>query len=198
VRVYVDGAMRLEVSPPVAASLAIGQAVDDSLLADLENRQAVEGAMGKAGRLLARRPRSEAELRKALREAGGSEEVIGAALTRLKEAGQVDDEAFARAWLENRSTFRPRSRLALRAELARKGLPREAVDRALDGFSEEQAALQAARRAWRRWGASEAAERRQRVYEYLQRRGFGHETISAAVRHVAEDPAASKESEETS
>jgi SOS response regulatory protein OraA/RecX len=33
------------------------------------------------------------------------------------------------------------------------------------------------------------------VYAYLQRRGFGHETITAAVRRVTAESAASRESE---
>ena len=195
VGVYVDGRMRIGVSPQVASGLAVGQAVDESLLADLEGREAVEAALQKAGRLLARRPRSEAELRRALQKAGGSDESTEAALGRLREVGQIDDERFARAWLEDRSEFRPRSALALRAELQRKGLSREVVERVLAGFSEEEAATEAARRAARRWRNAGETERRQHVYAYLQRRGFGHAIITAAVRRVAAETAAFTESE---
>jgi regulatory protein len=195
VAVVVDGRLRLMVDPTVAASLSVGQAFDESTLADLEARQAVEAGLQRAGRLLSRRPRSEFELRTALRKSGGSDDTVEAVMGRLKEAGQIDDERFARVWLEDRAAFRPRSALGLRAELQRKGLRREIVDQALTGFSEEEAAVEAARRAVRRWRGADEAERRQRVYAYLQRRGFGHETITAAVRRVTAESAASRESE---
>jgi len=194
--VYVDGVMRLAVSPQVAAALSVGQAVDDSLLSEIERRESVEAAVRRAGRLLSHRPRSEAELRATLRRAGTSPEAVEAALERLKGIGQVNDDLFAAAWLENRAAFRPRSALALRAELQRKGVARDVIDRALAEFSEDDAALQAARRAARRWRAeSDTTVWRQHLYGYLQRRGFGHETISAAVRRVAAEAAALIESE---
>ena len=192
---YVDGVMRLAVSPQVAAGLSVGQPVDEILLAEIERRESVEAAVRRAGRLLSRRPRSEAELRTTLRRAGTSPEAVEAALDRLKGTGQIDDEVFVAAWLENRAAFRPRSALALRAELQRKGVAREVIDRALATFSEDDAALQAARRAARRWRGEAGMVWRQRLYGYLQRRGFGHETISAAVRRVAAESAALIESE---
>ena len=193
--VYVDGVMHLAVSPQVAAGLSVGQTVDESLLSEIERRESVEAAFRRAGRLLSHRPRSEAELRTALRRAGTSPEAVEAALDRLKGIGQVDDALFAAAWLENRAAFRPRSALALRAELRRKGVARDVIDRALEAFSEDEAALQAARRAARRWRTESGTLWTQRLYGYLQRRGFGHETISAAVRRVAAEAAALIESE---
>lgn len=195
VGVYVDGAMRLEVSPQVVAGLSVGQAVDERLLSEIERRELVEAAVRSAGRLLSRRPRSEAELRTTLRRTGTSPEAAEAALERLKGIGQIDDELFVAAWLENRAAFRPRSALALRAELQRKGVARDVIDRALAAFSEDDAALQAARRAARRWSGEAGPEWTRRLYGYLQRRGFGHETISAAVRRVAAEAAAFIESE---
>ena len=193
--VYLDGVMRLAVSPQVAAGLSVGQPVDEILLAEIERRESVEAAVRRAGRLLSRRPRSEAELRATLRRAGTSPEAVETVLERLKGTGQVDDELFAAAWLENRAAFRPRSALALRAELQRKGVARDVIDRALAAFSEDDAALQAARVAARRWRGESGAARTLRLYGYLQRRGFGHETISAAVRSVAAEAAALIESE---
>jgi regulatory protein len=192
---YVDGVMRLAVSPQVAAGLSVGQAVEDGLLSEIEGRESLEAAVRRAGRLLSHRPRSEAELRATLQRAGTSPEAVEAALERLKGIGQINDDLFAAAWLENRAAFRPRSALALRAELQRKGVARDVIDRALAAFSEDEAALAAARRAARRWRAESDTVWRQRLYGYLLRRGFGHETISAAVRRVAAEAAALIESE---
>ncbi len=51
-------------------------------------------------------------------------QAIARVIDYLSEMHYVDDEAFAEFWVDQRETFRPRSRLALRQELAQKGLPR--------------------------------------------------------------------------
>jgi regulatory protein len=195
VEVYVDGQPALELSRPLAAELRVGQTVDAAALRTLESREAVESAVLRASRLLSRRPRSEHELRTALRRAGVDGGSVEAALERLRGAGEVDDLHFARAWVENRSDFRPRSAFALKAELLRKGVSRPAIDEALAGFSDEEAALAAARKILRRFEARESLPLDRQLYSYLQRRGFGHDTISAVVRRVVADPAFGMERE---
>lgn len=195
VAVYVDGRLALEVSRPLAAGLHVGQTVDDAALADLAGRQSVEAAVLRAGRLLSRRPRSEHEIRTALRRAGVDGPTVDAAIERLRQAGEVDDLRFARAWIENRSDFRPRSTYALRSELQRKGVARPVIDEALAGFSDEDAAFESARQAARRLRGRDDQPLERQLYAYLQRRGFGHDTISAAVRRVAAGAAGASERE---
>lgn len=195
IAVLVDGVPRLAVSRPIAAGLQVGQPIDESGMAELERREAVEAAVLRAGRLLSRRPRSEAELRTALRRSKAAPEIIDGAIERLRQAGEIDDLRFAKAWRDNRADFRPRGAFALKAELQRKGVSRQVIDQALEGFSEEEAALAAARKAARRLRARPELPFDQQLYAYLQRRGFGHETISAVVRRVAAETTAFAERE---
>ncbi|NJN82840.1 MAG: hypothetical protein HC802_11555 [Caldilineaceae bacterium] len=55
------------------------------------------------------RPRSRQEVLRNLRDKGYLEAHIEAALARLEGYGYVDDQEFARFWLENRTRFKPRS-----------------------------------------------------------------------------------------
>ncbi len=57
------------------------------------------------------------EIRQNLQKHAFSEAVIEHTLTRLQETGLLNDQQFAEAWVENRSTFRPRARRALALEL---------------------------------------------------------------------------------
>jgi regulatory protein len=61
-----------------------------------------------------------------------SEEVADAVMGRLEQVGLVDDEAFARFWVENRDRFKPLSERALSYELKRKGVSDAAIEAALE------------------------------------------------------------------
>jgi regulatory protein len=107
-----------------------------------------------------------------------------AALEHLQRTGQVNDTAFASAWVENRDAFRPRAARALRAELRRKGVAEEAIAEAVSGIDEAEAAYRAAQRFARRSASLSADDFQRRVGGQLARRGFDWETIRAAVRRV--------------
>jgi len=84
-----------------------------------------------AARLLEARPRSVYEVRRRLVDAGYRTSLVEEAVERLLLLGYLDDDAFARAWVESRDRARPRGARALRAELRRKGVPDDAVEAAL-------------------------------------------------------------------
>jgi len=97
----------------------------------------------------------------------------------------VNDEAFARAWVENRSEFRPRSKSALKMELRRKGLDDEIIQSVLvEGVDEESLALQAARKYVRRLAGLERSGFRVKLSGFLARRGFSYSTIAPVVSQV--------------
>lgn len=84
-----------------------------------------------AARFLEVRPRSEAEVRRRLRDAGYRADLVEGAVERLVTLGYLDDAAFARAWVESRDRAHPRGARALRDELRRKGVAAEDIERAL-------------------------------------------------------------------
>jgi SOS response regulatory protein OraA/RecX len=75
-----------------------------------------------AARFLEVRPRSVAEVRRRLGQAGYRPELIDGAITRLTELGILDDEGFARQWVESRDRAHPRGEHALIMELRQKGI----------------------------------------------------------------------------
>src|SRR5262245_64176827 len=84
-----------------------------------------------AMRFLEVRARSVAEVRRRLISAGYRSDLIEGAIDRLTELGILDDEAFARSWVESRDRARPRGERALRSELALKGVDRAVSDEVL-------------------------------------------------------------------
>jgi len=131
------------------------------------------------------RPRSTQEVRVNLEKHEIPEAVIISTLERLQENGLLNDQDFARAWVENRNSFRPRSRRALAIELRRKGLDDEIVQDVLDeNVNEDVLALEAARKHLRRVEGLEWQEFRQKLGGFLGRRGFSYAVIAPVLRQI--------------
>jgi len=184
VHVFLDGVWAMTLSMSIAAGLQIGQRLTAQAVEDLQRLEARQAAIAQALRLISRRPRSEQELRQGWDRRGVAPEVQLAALDHLRRTGQVNDAAFASAWVENRDAFRPRAARALRAELRRKGVDEGAIAEAVGGIDEAEAAYRAAQRFARRSAGLSEADFQRRVGGQLARRGFDWETIRAAVRRV--------------
>jgi regulatory protein len=88
-------------------------------------------------RQLTGQPRSRAELAKALSRRGVADDVIERVLGRFSEVGLIDDNAFARAWVESRHAGRGLARRALAHELRRRGVGEDDVGEAVDLLSPE-------------------------------------------------------------
>jgi regulatory protein len=141
-----------------------------------------------AVRFLEARPRSTAEVRRRLLTRGYRGDLVDGCLARLEELHILDDEAFARAWVESRDRARPRGERALRSELAHKGIDRAVRDEILAEREAEapQADASAAQRVLERHAAALARvadprARRQRAYALLARNGFDSETAVLAI-----------------
>ena len=154
-----------------------------------------------AARFLEVRSRSVAEVRRRLGRAGYPAELIESAITRLTDLGMLDDEAFGRAWLESRDRARPRGEMALRRELALKGVDRAIVTELLEerrvatesgdeGRGPDVAAAERllARNERALARVSDPRQRRQRAYALLARNGFDP-GVCASVAAAAGDPA---------
>jgi regulatory protein len=131
-------------------------------------------AMARAGRLLAGRPRTEAELSGRLVRAGLDAETVAATLERLRALRLVDDGAFARQWIAERARTRGRSGAALLAELEAKGVDRSVAETALvsAGVDDEAQAHLVAERALPRYARHAPEVQGRRLHQHLLRRGF--------------------------
>jgi regulatory protein len=193
IEIDLDGRPWLTAPATAVAGLGVGSILDAEAQADLRHRAEAAEALESAGRLLARRRHTEQELRRRWQGKGFSAAAIERALAQLKRNGAVDDAAFARDWVENRMSFRPRSAAMLRAELRSKGVGPVETAAALAELNEESAARLAAERAARRWRSLEAEGRRRKVYAYLVRRGFTQDTIRSVLGRRATTAGRSEE-----
>jgi len=134
-----------------------------------------------AVRLLSLRPHSELELRQKLRRRGCDADSIDGAVARALRLGYLDDAAFARALVTQRS--RTRGPAVVAAELAAKGVHRGLAREAL-GTVAHASQVEAARRL----AARSSHANRQVVAARLLRRGFGTDVIREALELEELDP----------
>jgi regulatory protein len=184
VNVYLDGEFALGLTKILAARLAIGQQVDDAALERLKQADAVEVAYERALHFLETRPRSEAEIRRRLVTAKVPEEAVAPVLVRLREAGLVDDQAFASYWVDNRTNFRPRSKRLLQMELRQKGLGDEELKAALAGVNDVAAAYTVAKQRAGRFRQLDHLQFKRKLGAFLARRGFDYDTVGPTVERV--------------
>lgn len=202
IHVYLDDEFAFALSEFVAAGLHVGQALDDADAEALRSRDAENSAQERALGLLEHRPRSRAELVRRLRRAGFSGEATEAAVGRLERVELVDDEAFARFWVEQRLTFRPRSRRALSYELRQQGLSKEVIDRVLADVDDAQLAADVVERHLQSLEAKrtrlaglrqvdepaeEPAPANEELFKLLKSRGFDYRTIKDTLAGLGDE-----------
>ena len=187
VSVFLDGEYAFSLTLIEAARLHKGQTLSDSEIAELRARDSIERAVDQAVRFLSFRPRSTSEIRDNLTKKQVPPEAIETALERLTQLGYVDDLAFARYWVNNRDEFRPKGPLALRQELREKGITSRLCDQVLAEVDFADAAYRAVQRQVRRWNGLDQTTFRQKVYEFLARRGFRAETIRDVTGRLQEE-----------
>jgi regulatory protein len=203
VNIYLDGEFAFGVARITAAWLKNGDELSDEKIAKLLAEDSREWAYQQALLFLSYRARSEKEIRQNLRKHEMPEEVIEETIEKLRKAGLANDNEFAQAWVENRSTFRPRSRRALSMELRQKGLDDETVQSAVSGVDEEALAYEAAQKRLGRVEGLEWNEFRKKLSEFLARRGFPYSVIAPIVTRLwsethADDQAKNFEDEDIS
>lgn len=181
VNVYLDGEFAFGLAIFAAADLKLGMWLSDEAIAKLQTADNVERAHSRALDYLSYRPRSEMELRQYLRDKEFSEQAIEEAVARLTRAGLIDDDEFARYWIENRARFRPRGKRMLRYELGQKGISSQIIEEALEEYDEGAAVAHEAREQARRLQHLPPDQFRRRLIGRLARRGFPYDLIQEAL-----------------
>lgn len=176
-----DNGSSLTLAGIIAMSLVVGQELSAFELNELVQRNQAEQAYEKVLNYLSYRSRSEAEIERYL--AGkGLEHVCVLVLARLKRAGLVNDHEFARQWVENRNTHRPRGKWALQAELRQAGVAREIIERAVNDVDEDEGALRAGQRKAQQLRMSDQQTFHRRLLAFMQRRGYAYDVAEKAVK----------------
>jgi len=184
--VYLDDRYAFSLSLQVLAQAGLheGDALSPQQVDSLRQADVRHQAHQATLRLLAYRPRSEAEIRQRLARRGLQSQVIQETIDRLREQGLLNDAAFARFWVEVRDQSSPRGHRLLWQELSAKGIEREIARQAIATVTEEDAALRAAQKKARHLQGQDYPVFRRRLGDFLLRRGFPYPTVHATVERL--------------
>jgi regulatory protein len=145
-----------------------------------KNAGSIEECLKSAYRLLGYRQRSEIELRNKL-SGKFTQTVIDTVIERLRDKHMIDDEAFAQYWREQREALNPRSRRVVAIELRKKGIDKEVINRALDGYNDKETAYHAVKKKASLWAGYNYYDFKRKMGPFLLRRGFNYEVANQTV-----------------
>ena len=152
-------------------------------------------AVATAMQYIVARPRTAHEVRQKLERSGVTAATAEAAIAQLRRRGLLDDVAYSRAYVRSRLTHRGYGPQRLRRELQQRGVRRalveEAVTQTLDIEDILVTARQQVTKRWHRLAReADPARRRQKVYDFLRRRGFAAAIAQQVLTALVGDPPA--------
>ncbi len=183
VNIYLDGkfAFGLDADNFLKAGLRLNQKLTQKQVDDLIFKNEFQKLLDRTLRLISRRPRSEKEIRDYLKKKKTSPKVIEEVIKKLKQLRQINDKEFAKWWVDQRTTFRPRGKFGLTMELRQKGIDKEIIRKAVEKMDELPLAEKLAQKKAKSLKNLPREERYQKLSAYLARRGFSWETIKKVV-----------------
>ena len=140
----------------------------------------------RCGALLSARDYTCRRLKEKLADAGYEEEVIGPVLESLKEARYLDDERYARSFIN--AHWENRSRLRIRMDLEKCGVPSDVISEVLRDECDERGTEAETRQIIglmkkRKFDPLTASyEERNKMMAFLYRKGYDTSSVRAAMR----------------
>ena len=173
------------------AKLKIGQEISEDQVKNLVFRDQTLKLLSSVQKFLAIRPRSEREIRDNLKrkldksDYTEPEKIITEVLNKLLKYDFVDDEAFAKWWIEQRQKGKPRGERMLRSELYAKGVPREIIDQAFYKYEAPNGEIdKVATKKFESYKNLPEREFRAKMGAFLARRGYDWDEISSAIKKL--------------
>jgi regulatory protein len=159
---------------------------DESTAARLTPEQLRARTFQRAGKLLAAKARSVAELRERLLERCSDKAVVEIVIARLREYGYLDDERYAVSYASSKVRQSPLGRRRLEQSLAMKKVERSVAEEALDQVyaetPEEELIDRAIEKRVRLRGRPKTRAEAKSLFDHLLRQGFPFELVSEKVR----------------
>ncbi|OGM30282.1 hypothetical protein A2801_01395 [Candidatus Woesebacteria bacterium RIFCSPHIGHO2_01_FULL_41_10] len=185
VSIYVDGkfAFGTDLETLVRSGLKVEEEVPEETLDRLRRTSDEQKYINKALQFASFRPRSEREIKDWCKRKNVGVIVEKKIIKKLTKLELLNDVAFTRWWVRQRSEFRPRSKRQLKAELFQKGIESQIIDLVIssEGLDEISIARKLLEKQNWKYRNLEEKERRQKQSEYLARKGYDWDTIKEVV-----------------
>lgn len=164
----------------MSSGLRIGQELDENSLSELKDKATIDKAYDRAINLVSRRPRSEGELRDYLKRKEYENQVSEVVIEKLRARGYVNDEDFAKRWVENRRLLKSTSKRRLAQELKQKRIADDIIRQVLE--RDETDELEVVKVLVEKKRKQSKYQDELKLMQFLARQGFSYDTIKSAMQ----------------
>jgi len=195
-RIYVNGERAFSIHEDVLVKCRLhkGMEVDEGRLAEWLHQEELHKVKQAALRYLSYRPRSVHEVRTYLKRKGFEDGLAEQVIEEMIAHRYLDDQEFAKNWVDERRRLKGVGTLRLKQELAKKGIASSLIDEALSYVDEDeqrQLAMEVAERRYLRICRESWPVIERRLGQYLLRQGFPYHLVFSVlqtfrVRHEEE------------
>lgn len=186
VNIYLDGrfGFGLDLENFVKLNLKIDQELSKEEVKEIIQKSDFSKVLEKLLSFAMLRPRSEKEINDWLRRKKIEKSLYKELFNRLKKYELIDDQKFAKWWIDQRLTFKKKSIKEIKFELLTKGISNEIVNNTLDEFEidEEKIAKDLVKSKAYKWKKFDKNIRKQKMKEFLLRKGFSWNIVSKVVQ----------------
>jgi regulatory protein len=186
VNVYLDNkfGFGIDLENFVKLGLKVEQELTDEEIAEIVKKAEFQKTLDKLLRFATLRPRSEKEIKDYFRRKKVHESMHSQLFDRLNHLELIDDEKFAKWWVEQRQAFRPKPKRILNNELRMKGIGSEVIKKVLgeEEIDEEKMARELLEKKMYRWKNLEGFVLKQKMSQFLAQKGFSWEIVEKVVK----------------
>ena len=186
VNVYLDDkfGFGIDLENFVILGLKVDQEVTEIEIEKIVKKAEFQKTLDKLLRFATLRPRSEGEINNYLRRKKVHESMHSQLFDRLNHLELIDDEKFAKWWVEQRQAFRPKPKRILSNELRVKGINSEIIKKVVgeEEIDEEKMAKDLIEKRAYKWKNLEGFELKQKMSQYLAQKGFTWEIVEKVVK----------------
>jgi len=183
--IYFDGefSFGIDLDNFVKAGLKVDQELTEKEVEEIIKKAEFQKTLDKLLRFATLRPRSEKEIKDYFRRKKVHESLYLNLLKRLRQLSLLDDEKFAKWWVEQRQSFRPKPKRILNIELRIKGIKKEIIEKVLGEtkIDEVKMARELLEKKAYKWHALPRRQAGQKMSQYLAGRGFSWEVINSVI-----------------
>jgi regulatory protein len=181
VNIYLDNSFGfgLDLENFMKLQLKVNQELTQEEINEIIKKGELQKSFDKTLRFVMTRPRSLKEVKDYFRRKEIDNSLHQNILERLEKLELLDDQKFAKWWVEQRLEFKHKSKKDITFELRQKGIDTNIIKNVLDDseIDELKIAKELIEKKSYKWSRYEDEERKQKITQYLAGKGFSWDII---------------------
>ena len=185
VNINLDGTFGfgLDLENYMKLGLKVNQELTQTEINQIIKKAEFQKALDKTLNFVMLRPRSIKEVKDYLRRKEVPESIHEEIFNRLKKLELIDDQKFAKWWVDQRLAFKQKSKKDITFELRQKGIDSNTIKNTLDDseIDEVKIAKDLISKKIYKWQKFDEKTRKQKIMQYLGGKGFNWDVINKVV-----------------